>query len=180
MLVYVLKSATIWLLETLLNQNSKVGKKKAIYSKSQLLFVQLMTLPIECSHTASQAFLPTLGRIALSWWMSLHLWSRQTGKGWRWSGWWFSKSQQKAADRSSCLLWQLLLVYRIQQNGRDQILFECPQPSVLPMFCLCVSWTVRQKYRSLTGLITAIRGLKHLLSSLFASTFASRAVSSTQ
>ena len=35
------------------------------------------------------------------------------------------------------------------------------------------------KYRSLTGLITAIRGLKHLLSSLFASTFASRAVSST-
>ena len=34
-------------------------------------------------------------------------------------------------------------------------------------------------YRSLTGLITAIRGLKHLLSSLFASTFASRAVSST-
>ena len=34
-------------------------------------------------------------------------------------------------------------------------------------------------YRSLTGLTTAIRGLKHLLSSLFASTFASRAVSST-
>ena len=34
-------------------------------------------------------------------------------------------------------------------------------------------------YRSLTGRITAIRGLKHLLSSLFASTFASRAVSST-
>ena len=37
----------------------------------------------------------------------------------------------------------------------------------------------RAIYRSLTGLITAIRGLKHLLSSLFASTFASRAVSST-
>ena len=35
------------------------------------------------------------------------------------------------------------------------------------------------RYRSLTGLHTAIRGFKHLLSSLFASTFASRAVSST-
>ena len=35
-------------------------------------------------------------------------------------------------------------------------------------------------YRPLTGLITAIRGFKHLLSSLFASTFASRAVSSTK
>ena len=34
-------------------------------------------------------------------------------------------------------------------------------------------------YRSLAGLINAIRGFKHLLSSLFASTFASRAVSST-
>ena len=35
------------------------------------------------------------------------------------------------------------------------------------------------RYQSLTGLLTAIRGFKHLLSSLFASIFASRAVSST-
>ena len=36
------------------------------------------------------------------------------------------------------------------------------------------------RYQSLTGLLTAIRGFKHLLSSLFASTFASMAVSSTK
>ena len=36
------------------------------------------------------------------------------------------------------------------------------------------------RYRSLTGLLTAIRGFKHLLSSLFASTFASTAIPSTE
>ena len=36
------------------------------------------------------------------------------------------------------------------------------------------------RYQSLTGLLTAIRGFKHLLSSLFASAFASMAVSSTK
>ena len=45
------------------------------------------------------------------------------------------------------------------------------------MLCFVVVFYL---YRSLTGQITAIRGFKHLLSSLFASTFASRAVSSTQ
>ena len=62
------------------------------------------------------------------------------------------------------------------------------------MFKICELWTVILWYelnprvrcafgkvyicRSLTGLITAIRGFKHLLSSLFASTFALEAISS--
>ena len=55
----------------------------------------------------------------------------------------------------------------------------CHNMSLYPLSKYLIHGTQNMSYRSLTGLITAIRGLKHLLSSLFASTFASRAVSST-